>query len=201
MSITRTLATPLFGAAAAGVVLYGVGTSLAQRTHQVTDTLHNSSRSLRRLAEVDDTQDVLKRLHIADDTQSLAEKTSEKHAELKDALPSAYQRPSKPSLTESVKSRWNHYLISFSHVLSDTDADKIITNIGQGSSKVYSLATGKERIQVPELPDRSQLANAVRSLTPNAPGVATLRTPVSAVRDARLDVANTHYMGQGTSLR
>lgn len=108
MSVTRTLGGPLLGTAAAGLVLYSVGHSLALRTHQVTDALHSSSRNLRRLADVDDTQDLLKQLHVAPEAPLLASKLDHtKHEAVGSALPAAYQRPVSPSLTEQVKARWN----------------------------------------------------------------------------------------------
>lgn len=123
MSVSRTLTAPLVGTAVAGVILYGVGSSLSARTHQVTAALHNSSYSLRRLANVDDTDDLIQRAHVAPDTAAMVAGVD--HRRGLDApgrsggggggrgkaeagvLPAAYQPPSTQSLTEQIKARWN----------------------------------------------------------------------------------------------
>lgn len=202
MSITRILAGPVLGTAAAGLVLYSAGSSLALRTHQVTDTLHNSSRNLRRLAEVDDTQDLLKTLHVAPETDKLSSKLGQTREDIKDALPSAYQRPSEPSLSEQVKAKWNERLIALTNVIADTDLDRIVSSISSAGSFVYSKVSGQPL--PPKInPDgpASTFASNLRALAPNAPEAATLRDPVIHLPDPRLYAPNTHYLGQGASLR
>lgn len=202
MSITRVLAGPILGTAAAGLVLYGAGSSLALRTHQVTDTLHNSSRNLRRLAEVDDTQDLLKTLHVAPETELLASKLHQSKENVKDALPSAYQRPSEQSLTEQIKARWNERLIALTNVVAETDLDKIVSSVSSAGSFVYSKISGQTiTSDINPKGPASTFASNLRALAPNAPQAATLRDPVVPLPDPRLYAPNTHYVGQGASLR
>ncbi|PWN34645.1 uncharacterized protein FA14DRAFT_171411 [Meira miltonrushii] len=203
MSITRVLAGPVLGTAAAGLVLYGAGSSLAIRTHQVTDTLHSSSRNLRRLAEVDDTQDLLKTLDVAPENEVLASKLDQSKQNIENALPSAYQRPSEQSLTEQIKARWNEKLIALTNVISETDLDKIVSSISNAGSFVYSKVSG-QTITTPDINPTgpaSTFASNLRALAPTAPQAATLRDPVVPLPDARLYAPNTHYVGQGASLR
>lgn len=110
MSIPRTLSGPLLGTAVAGVILYSVSTSLSTRTHQVTSALHGTSYNLRRLAQVDDTRDLVRSLQVAPDNLTLTGELDAAKDILSSSEPtlrSAYHPPSKPSLTEQIKSRWN----------------------------------------------------------------------------------------------
>lgn len=110
MSIPRTLSGPLLGTAVAGVILYSVSTSLSTRTHQVTSALHGTSYNLRRLAQVDDTRDLVRSLQVAPDNLTLTGELDAAKDILSSSEPtlrSAYYPPSKPSLTEQIKSRWN----------------------------------------------------------------------------------------------
>ncbi|UZJ57522.1 hypothetical protein CBS101457_006842 [Exobasidium rhododendri] len=107
MSALRPLIAPLTGTAVAAVVLYSMGTTLSTRTHQLSNSLHFSSRSLRRLAEVDDTEDLLSRANVAPDTVTLASSWEAKLESEKDKLRAAYTTPTRPSLREEIKARWN----------------------------------------------------------------------------------------------
>lgn len=107
MAALRPLLAPLTGTAVAAVVLYSMGSSLSIRTHQLSDSLHFSSRSLRRLAEVDDTEDLLSKANIAPDTGTLASSWETKVEREKGKLRAAYTAPSRPSLREEIKARWN----------------------------------------------------------------------------------------------
>lgn len=102
MGLLRASAAPLTGAALAGFLLYTCRESLSQRTHELTSSLHLSSRSLRRLAEVDD--DALRKSPFGKQIQKDLQESEE---EMLARIRSAYHAPSKPSLVEEVKSRWN----------------------------------------------------------------------------------------------
>lgn len=102
MGLLRASAAPLTGAALAGLLLYTCRESLSQRTHELTSSLHLSSRSLRRLAEVDD--DGLRKSPFGKHVQRDLQESEE---EILERIRSAYHAPAKPSLLEEVKSRWN----------------------------------------------------------------------------------------------
>lgn len=107
MSAIRPLLAPLTGTAVAGVVLYSMAASLSTRTHQLSDAVHYSSFSLRRLAQVDDTEDLLSRAHVAPDASTMATTLRDVQERERDKLRAAYTSPSRPSLREEVKARWN----------------------------------------------------------------------------------------------
>lgn len=107
MSAIRPLLGPLTGTAVAGVILYSMAGTLSTRTHQLSESLHLSSRSLRRLAQVDDTEDLLSKAHVASDAATLASNYERLKESGKDQLRAAYTQPSRPSLREEIKARWN----------------------------------------------------------------------------------------------
>lgn len=107
MSAIRPLLGPLTGTAVAGVILYSMTGTLSTRTHQLSESLHMSSRILRRLAQVDDTEDLLSKAHVAPDTATLASNYENFKESGKDQLRAAYTQPSRPSLREEIKARWN----------------------------------------------------------------------------------------------
>lgn len=107
MSTLRPLIAPLTGTAVAGIVLYSMGSTLSIRTHQLSESLHFSSRSLRRLAQVDDTEDLLSKANIAPDTVSMASTIDDWEERQKGKLRAAFTQPSRPSLREEIKARWN----------------------------------------------------------------------------------------------
>jgi hypothetical protein len=107
MSALRPLLAPLTGTVVAGVILYSMGTSLSTRTHQLSDSVHFSSRSLRRIAEVDDTEDLLSKANVAPDASTMASSWEAFQEKEKNKLRAAYTLPSRPSLREEIKARWN----------------------------------------------------------------------------------------------
>lgn len=116
MSALRPLLSPLTGTAVALVVLYSMTGTLSTRTHQLSESLHVSSHSLRRLAQVDDTEDLLSKAHIAPDAATMATSFEKYKQGEKDKLRAAYAPPSRPSLREEVKQRWN---VSFDSMNTD----------------------------------------------------------------------------------
>lgn len=115
MSALRPLVAPLTGTAVAGIVLYSMGSTLSIRTHQLSESLHLSSRSLRRLAQVDDTEDLVSRANIAPDAATMASEIDDWEERQKGKLRAAFIQPSRPSLREEIKARWNVSHLSFLH--------------------------------------------------------------------------------------
>ena len=107
MSAFRPLLSPLTGTAVAAIVLYSMAGTLSTRTHQLSESLHLSSHSLRRLAQVDDTEDLVSKAHVAPDAATMVSSWENFKEGEKEKLRAAYTLPSRPSLREEVKARWN----------------------------------------------------------------------------------------------
>ncbi|KDN52745.1 hypothetical protein K437DRAFT_253946 [Tilletiaria anomala UBC 951] len=100
-------------------------------------------------------------------------------------FPPSYVRPTRPTLAEEMKARWNEHLTGFIKQTSEIEWDSVFRN-----------AYNKVKGVVEEVAPSSESAFSQIS------GGATLRDPVpKAPGDPRLLQPNTYYLGQGTSLR
>lgn len=88
--------------------------------------------------------------------------------------------------------------------MSETDLDTVIEGTSSTFRSLYARLTGAP---LPVTSTASSIRDRLTGITHTAVAAsssdppATLRDPIAPHYDSRLDASNTHYLGQGVSLR